>query len=128
MEPSVNSLTPRSIGLHIALVIICTAAHFLVGWIAALMIIALVSGFMFVEHTVTKASILGLVLNGSEILYTFVSAPEETNLLLNIVTRLAGDVPEYAIVAVSLVVPVGLFGIAGFFSSNVAYIKRKLTS
>ena len=92
------------------------------------MIIALVSGFMFVEHTVTKASILGLVLNGSEILYTFVSAPEETNLLLNIVTRLAGDVPEYAIVAVSLVVPVGLFGIAGFFSSNVAYIKRKLTS
>lgn len=104
----------------------CVLSHFILGWFVPLVLVLILSGFIFENHVGLKSSFIGFLLNGTSILYTFIMYSEMTNDILNDVSDIFMKMSPIFILLISLTIPLLLFGLAGSISSQIATIKKKL--
>lgn len=101
--------------------------HLLFGWIFGVLLVAVAAGYVFVERPVLISTTVGALLSGTEIVYAYVIAPEAINRMLDLSAHILTDFPDYALIIISLALPVFFYLIASIFSYNAFYVYRKLS-
>ena len=102
--------------------------HFFLGWIWSVIFTALVAALVFNEHIVTKAAVVGFLLNGMGVLITMSLNPEASWNMMVVVDQILFSFHPYIIPILSVGIPTVLYALAAYFSSNAVYVYRKLSN
>lgn len=110
----------------IYLILACLALQYIAGWLGPLFLCLLTSGYVFQEHIVSKTGLIGLILNGYDVVYIYVMYPKATDKILGDLSGILAGIDSTLVLLISLIIPTILFSIAGFISGHGTYIYKKL--
>ncbi len=113
----------KSIYLILAIILF----HYLFGWIYGVVLVALLAGYVFTLRPVLISTTIGFLLSAAEVAHTYFTATEPVGKMLDLSSRILVDFPDYAIIIISLSLPVIFYNLAAWFSYNVYVIYRKLS-
>lgn len=102
--------------------------HYFLGWMVPVIFTACCAGFMLENHHVSKASLIGLLVNGAGVLYTYSVYPDGTYRMTMTIDNLISNLSPYVIPVISVGLPVVLYALAAYVSSNMVYLYRKLNA
>jgi len=109
-------------------IVVILFLHFILGWVWSVIFTALVAALVFNEHAVSKASLIGFLLNGSGVLATIYFNPEASWNMMLVVDQILFNFHPYLIPVLSVGIPTVLYALAAYFSSNAVYIYRKISN
>ncbi len=100
--------------------------HLWLGWVAAVMIIAVSSGWFWRFKTGLWTALIGFILTGLEILRMYWVATDSISKMNELSTEVLAQYPDHTLLVVSLLLPVIFYYLAGVFSCHVYEIIRKI--
>lgn len=102
--------------------------HLLFGWIFGVLLVACAAGYVFIERPVLISTIVGLLLSTIEIAYAYWVAPDAIARMLELSADILTDFPDYALIIISMSLPVFFYIMAAWCSYNIFYVYRKLSA
>ncbi len=100
--------------------------HLWIGWVAAVFLITISSGWFWRFKTGWWTALTGLLVTGFEMIRIYLAAPDATSRMIELSGRVLQGYPDYTLVVVSLLLPVIFYYLAGVFSCHIYEIIRKI--
>lgn len=107
-------------------VLIILFLHYVIGWIAPVIFTALFAGIMLEDYRVIKSSVIGILVNGAGVAFTYIYYSSETIKMATLMDQYLTNLTPWAILVISVLMPTLLYALAAYMGANATYVIQKM--